>query len=439
MASAEDPPKAAQQQPPLPARLRQDEKAQQMPQEKATSSSSRPASRQATAAAASSSSSGLPAGSVGAAAAQAVEPPPPPPQPSAPLPTTGGSASAPSQAQAPGSAFVTRLRGEIALARHEPPAFAVQPSVGTWLSLSPRGGNGGSEEAPGGSEKRAVRPGVRLPAVTFQEGPAELRVKGGGIKPFKLENLPTTGIYVRDIKALCELHCNLPPEQQRLLYKGKVLSDNQRVEELGIPSGAQVFIAKGAASAASSAAAKAAAEEEERRRRAREEEEMAEAEAEWRAERYLLGRSDLSGYLEDLEDAQQLGVLLLGRACLECGVNPGRLRTDGLCTICFREMLLREGDFLREQKREEEASKRAEEEARLEEEIRKKEEAEKRQKEKERTRCKVCNKKTGLTGFLCRCGHYYCATHRHAEDHGCTFDHRAHGRELLAQQNTKLT
>lgn len=286
---------------------------------------------------------------------------------------------------------------------------------------------------------------MRLPSVvTFQEGPSELRIKGAGVKPFKLENLPTTGIYVRDLKALCEIHCGLPPAHLRLLHKGKMLKDETRVEELDIPSGAQLFIAKGAGAASSSssaaaaaAAAKAAAEEEERKRREREEEE--ELEEEWRAERFLLGRGELGSYLEDFEEAQRLGVLMLGRPCLECGVNPGRLPTDGLCTLCFREMLMRESDFLKEQKREEEAWRKAEEEARAEEERRKKEDAEKKQREKERTRCHTCNKKTGLMGFQCRCGYYFCATHRYAEDHNCTFDHKAHGQKLLEQQNTKLT
>ncbi|KAM6557583.1 hypothetical protein CsatB_004602 [Cannabis sativa] len=37
-------------------------------------------------------------------------------------------------------------------------------------------------------------------------------------------------------------------------------------------------------------------------------------------------------------------------------------------------------------------------------------------------RCKHCNKKIGLTGFSCRCGHAYCNHHRLPEEHACTYD-----------------
>ncbi|XP_062513807.1 AN1-type zinc finger protein 4-like [Corticium candelabrum] len=53
-----------------------------------------------------------------------------------------------------------------------------------------------------------------------------------------------------------------------------------------------------------------------------------------------------------------------------------------------------------------------------------------------RTRCSVCQKKTGLaTSFECRCGGLFCATHRYAEEHKCTFDYKATGRRLLRQGN----
>eukprot|EP00971_Amphidinium_carterae_P055285 1089670-Amphidinium_carterae.1 len=48
----------------------------------------------------------------------------------------------------------------------------------------------------------------------------------------------------------------------------------------------------------------------------------------------------------------------------------------------------------------------------------------------------------GLTGFECRCGYFFCATHRHAEDHACSFDHKAHGQagltELLAPSKNAM-
>ncbi|KAG6619003.1 hypothetical protein I3842_Q114200 [Carya illinoinensis] len=50
-------------------------------------------------------------------------------------------------------------------------------------------------------------------------------------------------------------------------------------------------------------------------------------------------------------------------------------------------------------------------------------------------RCKSCNKKVGLTGFDCRCGSVFCGMHRYPEEHACTVDFKAIGREVLAQQN----
>ncbi|CAN0901738.1 Zinc finger A20 and AN1 domain-containing stress-associated protein 6 [Linum grandiflorum] len=52
-----------------------------------------------------------------------------------------------------------------------------------------------------------------------------------------------------------------------------------------------------------------------------------------------------------------------------------------------------------------------------------------------RRRCKACSKKVGLLGFKCRCGELFCGTHRYAEEHDCSFDIKAMGREILAKQN----
>ena len=40
------------------------------------------------------------------------------------------------------------------------------------------------------------------------------------------------------------------------------------------------------------------------------------------------------------------------------------------------------------------------------------------------TKCLTCNKKLGLTGFECKCGGDFCAAHRHAEDHECTYNYK---------------
>lgn len=36
---------------------------------------------------------------------------------------------------------------------------------------------------------------------------------------------------------------------------------------------------------------------------------------------------------------------------------------------------------------------------------------------------------------LCRCGLTFCALHRYAEAHNCTFDYKSEGRRTLQQQN----
>lgn len=55
---------------------------------------------------------------------------------------------------------------------------------------------------------------------------------------------------------------------------------------------------------------------------------------------------------------------------------------------------------------------------------------------KKQKRCCLCGKKTGLaTSYQCRCGNNFCASHRYAESHDCTFDYKTEGRKLLEQSN----
>jgi hypothetical protein len=42
-----------------------------------------------------------------------------------------------------------------------------------------------------------------------------------------------------------------------------------------------------------------------------------------------------------------------------------------------------------------------------------------------------CKKKLGLLGFDCRCGHQYCAQHRAAELHSCSYDYRQDAKKEL--------
>ncbi|KAJ9177941.1 hypothetical protein P3X46_009867 [Hevea brasiliensis] len=50
-------------------------------------------------------------------------------------------------------------------------------------------------------------------------------------------------------------------------------------------------------------------------------------------------------------------------------------------------------------------------------------------------RCLTCRKRVGLTGFKCRCGMMFCGTHRYPEQHACTFDFKAMGKEQIAKAN----
>mmetsp|Transcript_70381 Transcript_70381/g.187563 ORF Transcript_70381/g.187563 Transcript_70381/m.187563 type:complete len:325 (+) Transcript_70381:525-1499(+) len=49
-------------------------------------------------------------------------------------------------------------------------------------------------------------------------------------------------------------------------------------------------------------------------------------------------------------------------------------------------------------------------------------------------RCAQCGVKVGLTAITCRCGGLYCAHHRYAETHQCSFDYKAMQRSSLEGQ-----
>ncbi|XP_012786235.2 AN1-type zinc finger protein 4 isoform X1 [Ochotona princeps] len=57
-------------------------------------------------------------------------------------------------------------------------------------------------------------------------------------------------------------------------------------------------------------------------------------------------------------------------------------------------------------------------------------------KKKTTTHCFLCGKKTGLaTSYECRCGNNFCASHRYAEAHSCTYDYKSAGRRYLQEKN----
>ncbi|KAK5854029.1 hypothetical protein PBY51_015133 [Eleginops maclovinus] len=61
-------------------------------------------------------------------------------------------------------------------------------------------------------------------------------------------------------------------------------------------------------------------------------------------------------------------------------------------------------------------------------------------KKKSTKHCFLCGKKTGLaTSYECRCGHNFCATHRYAEMHDCTYDYKSAGRRYLQDTNPLIS
>ncbi len=64
----------------------------------------------------------------------------------------------------------------------------------------------------------------------------------------------------------------------------------------------------------------------------------------------------------------------------------------------------------------------------------------KKSKKSKKPRCVVCNKKTGLVPYTCRCGEdkLFCAKHRYPEQHACTYDWKNHAKENIMKQNPKI-
>ncbi|CAJ1067659.1 AN1-type zinc finger protein 4 isoform X1 [Xyrichtys novacula] len=61
-------------------------------------------------------------------------------------------------------------------------------------------------------------------------------------------------------------------------------------------------------------------------------------------------------------------------------------------------------------------------------------------KKKSSKHCFLCGRKTGLaTSYECRCGHNFCASHRYAETHDCTFDYKSAGRRFLQETNPLIS
>lgn len=59
----------------------------------------------------------------------------------------------------------------------------------------------------------------------------------------------------------------------------------------------------------------------------------------------------------------------------------------------------------------------------------------KRVEQENKNRCWKCRRKVGIAGIECRCGYVYCATHRYADQHDCSFDHRKRHQANLRKAN----
>uniref|UniRef100_A0A673JFY3 AN1-type zinc finger protein 5-like n=1 Tax=Sinocyclocheilus rhinocerous TaxID=307959 RepID=A0A673JFY3_9TELE len=52
-----------------------------------------------------------------------------------------------------------------------------------------------------------------------------------------------------------------------------------------------------------------------------------------------------------------------------------------------------------------------------------------------KNRCFTCRKRVGLTGFDCRCGNLFCGIHRYSDKHNCTYDYKAEAASKIRKEN----
>ncbi|XP_060116019.1 AN1-type zinc finger protein 6 isoform X1 [Heteronotia binoei] len=52
-----------------------------------------------------------------------------------------------------------------------------------------------------------------------------------------------------------------------------------------------------------------------------------------------------------------------------------------------------------------------------------------------KSRCFMCRKKVGLTGFECRCGNIFCGVHRYSDVHSCSYNYKADAAEKIRKEN----
>ncbi|CAD7954327.1 unnamed protein product [Amoebophrya sp. A120] len=230
-------------------------------------------------------------------------------------------------------------------------------------------------------------------------------IKVSGSTPVSIEADKTKCVKTLDLKDLIakKTEQKFPIEVQKLVFKGKVLTDDDVLADKKVASGATVFLVKGTVVSGTSASAASSS-------------------------------ADGAKKEETKDDKSAEPVRCKG----DCGFwgNP---KTENYCSKCFTQKQQKDQEeILKKQKEAEEKEQKGEKDVEMKQGD-DEEEKKERPVQTDKTRCWVCNKKCKLAGAIeCRCGYVFCSAHRLPEEHNCDFDYKATGRELLRKQNNKV-
>ena len=206
-----------------------------------------------------------------------------------------------------------------------------------------------------------------------------VKVSGGSTFSVQVPSVLTT---IGDIKILAESGSKISRHSQRMFYKGKILSDSDTLED--IPASATLFLVKTANTS-------------------------------------VAPGSSVGSCAECLDVNTGPPVACLGN----CGFY-GAPNLGGYCSKCHKAKKIRQEAEIEEAKNLVEKQK---------EEGQKEITMEDREDQVEKNKCWTCTRKIGLTGVRCRCGYFFCPTHRYAESHNCDYDYKANERRKLTKQN----